>query len=199
MQASSSPTEPSGKPQTTAHSHRAALVSGHHSALPAACSRVPPGSGKSPGGGNSSPLQHACRKSADRGAWWAPGHGVPKRGDTTGGARHSTQPAPELVAGATARGARGLLPQRAELSRSPLPPSAATHQHSRMEATSSFGVFVRPGTNTRHSRSPAHQQAPPSRRAPCRFLQLEIVYIPEPLWRSQLNPLYLREILRPPV
>ena len=36
-----------------------------------------PGSGKSPGGGNSNPLQYSCLGNPmDRGAWWATVHGV---------------------------------------------------------------------------------------------------------------------------
>ena len=36
-----------------------------------------PGSGRSPGGGNGSPLPHPCLESAaDRGAWWAAVHGL---------------------------------------------------------------------------------------------------------------------------
>ena len=38
-----------------------------------------PGSGKSPGKGNGNPLQYACLGNpTDRGAWWAPVHGVVK-------------------------------------------------------------------------------------------------------------------------
>ena len=38
-----------------------------------------PGSGKSPGEGNGSPLQYSCQEnSMDRGAWWATVHGVAK-------------------------------------------------------------------------------------------------------------------------
>ena len=36
-----------------------------------------PGSGRSPGGGNGSPLQYSCLANPmDRGAWWATVHGV---------------------------------------------------------------------------------------------------------------------------
>ena len=36
-----------------------------------------PGLGISPGGGNGKPLQYSCLKNPmDRGAWWAPVHGV---------------------------------------------------------------------------------------------------------------------------
>ena len=43
-----------------------------------------PGSGKSPGGGNSNPLQYSCLGNPmDRGAWWATVHGVAKELDTT--------------------------------------------------------------------------------------------------------------------
>ena len=38
-----------------------------------------PGSGGSPGGGSSNPLQYSClENSVDRGAWWAIVHGVAK-------------------------------------------------------------------------------------------------------------------------
>ena len=38
-----------------------------------------PGLGRSPGGGNSNPLQHAClEKPLDRGSWWAILHRVAK-------------------------------------------------------------------------------------------------------------------------
>ena len=38
-----------------------------------------PGSGRSPGVGNSNPLQYPClENSVDRGAWWATAHGVLK-------------------------------------------------------------------------------------------------------------------------
>ena len=38
-----------------------------------------PGSGRSPGGGNGSPLQSSCLENPlDRGAWWATVHGVTK-------------------------------------------------------------------------------------------------------------------------
>ena len=38
-----------------------------------------PGSGKSPGGGNSNPFQYSCLKNPmDRGGWWATVHRVTK-------------------------------------------------------------------------------------------------------------------------
>jgi len=38
-----------------------------------------PGSGRSPGEGNGTPLQYSCLKNPmDRGAWWATVHGVAK-------------------------------------------------------------------------------------------------------------------------
>ena len=41
-----------------------------------------PGSGRSPGGGHSNPLQYSCLENPmDRGAWWATVHGVAKRHD----------------------------------------------------------------------------------------------------------------------
>ena len=43
-----------------------------------------PGSGRSPGEGNSNPLQDSCwENSMDRGAWWAIVHGGRKESDTT--------------------------------------------------------------------------------------------------------------------
>ena len=43
-----------------------------------------PGSGRSPGEGNGSPLQYSCLGNAmDRGDWWASVHGVTKESDTT--------------------------------------------------------------------------------------------------------------------
>ena len=42
-----------------------------------------PGSGRSPGEGNGSPLQYSCLENPmDRGAWWATVHGVAKESDT---------------------------------------------------------------------------------------------------------------------
>ena len=38
-----------------------------------------PGSGRFPGEGNGKPLQHSCLGNPmDRGAWWAPDHGITK-------------------------------------------------------------------------------------------------------------------------
>ena len=38
-----------------------------------------PGSGRSPGGGNGTPLQYPCLGNPmDRGAWWATVHGIAK-------------------------------------------------------------------------------------------------------------------------
>ena len=38
-----------------------------------------PGSGRSPGGGNDTPLQYSCLENPmHRGTWWATVHGVPK-------------------------------------------------------------------------------------------------------------------------
>ena len=43
-----------------------------------------PGLGRSPGVGNSNPLQYSCLEDPmDRGAWWAPVHGVTKELDMT--------------------------------------------------------------------------------------------------------------------
>jgi len=41
-----------------------------------------PGLGRSPGGGNGNPLQYSCLENPmDRGAWWAPVHGLQRVGD----------------------------------------------------------------------------------------------------------------------
>ena len=43
-----------------------------------------PGSGRSPGEGNSNPLKYSClRNPVDRGAWWAIVHGFKKESDMT--------------------------------------------------------------------------------------------------------------------
>ena len=43
-----------------------------------------PGSGKSPGEGNSNPFQYSCLGNPmERGAWWATVHGVAKESDLT--------------------------------------------------------------------------------------------------------------------
>ena len=43
-----------------------------------------PGSERSPGEGNSNPLQYSCLGSlTDRGAWWATVHGIMKESDMT--------------------------------------------------------------------------------------------------------------------
>ena len=43
-----------------------------------------PGLGRFPGGGNDNPLQYSCLGNPmDRGAWWAPVHGVAKELDMT--------------------------------------------------------------------------------------------------------------------
>ena len=50
-----------------------------------------PGSGRSPGGANSNPLQYSCLENPmDRGAWWATVHGVAKSGTRL--SQLSTQP-----------------------------------------------------------------------------------------------------------
>ena len=43
-----------------------------------------PGLGRSPGGGNSNPIQYSCPGSPMDKAWWALVHGVAKELDTTG-------------------------------------------------------------------------------------------------------------------
>ena len=38
-----------------------------------------PGWGRSPGGGNGTPLQYSCQENPmNRGAWWATAHGIAK-------------------------------------------------------------------------------------------------------------------------
>ena len=54
-------------------------LSGKESACQAGHKGLIPGSGKSPGEGNDSPLQYACLENPmDRGAWRGTGHGVAK-------------------------------------------------------------------------------------------------------------------------
>ena len=49
-----------------------------------------PGLGRSPGEGNSNPLQCSCLGNpTDRGAWWATVHGAAKESDTTEQLIHS--------------------------------------------------------------------------------------------------------------
>ena len=49
-----------------------------------------PGSGRSPGGGNSNPLQYSCLENPmDRGAWWAAVHGVTKNWTRLSGQTHT--------------------------------------------------------------------------------------------------------------
>ena len=49
-----------------------------------------PGSGRSPGEGNSTPLQYSClENSMDGGAWWATVHGVAKSRTRLSGFTHS--------------------------------------------------------------------------------------------------------------
>ena len=55
------------------------LFYGKESAFNAGVLGLIPGSGRSPGEGNGNPLQYSClENSMDRGAWWAPVHGVSK-------------------------------------------------------------------------------------------------------------------------
>ena len=50
-----------------------------------------PGSGRSPGEGNGSPLQYSCLEtSMDRGAWWATVHRVTQSDMTEADLAHST-------------------------------------------------------------------------------------------------------------
>ena len=50
----------------------------------AGCSGSVLGSGRSLGGGNGNPLLYSCLENPmDRGAWWAPVHGVTKELDMT--------------------------------------------------------------------------------------------------------------------
>ena len=52
---------------------------GKESACSAGVPGLIPGSGRSPGEGNGNPLQYSCLENPmDRGAWWAPVHGVGK-------------------------------------------------------------------------------------------------------------------------
>ena len=54
-------------------------LSGKESACNAGDASSIPGSGRSPGEGNSNPLQYSCLgNSMDREAWWATVHGVAK-------------------------------------------------------------------------------------------------------------------------
>ena len=49
-----------------------------------------PGSGRSPGGGNSNPVQYSCLENPmDRGAWWAAVHGVTKNWTRLSGQTHT--------------------------------------------------------------------------------------------------------------
>ena len=51
-----------------------------------------PGSGRSPGEGNGTLLQHSyLENSMDRGAWWAMVHGVAKELDMTSGVNNNNQ------------------------------------------------------------------------------------------------------------
>ena len=52
-------------------------LSGKESACKAGDTRLIPGSGRSPGGGNGNSLQYSYLESSmDRGAWWATVHGI---------------------------------------------------------------------------------------------------------------------------
>ena len=52
-------------------------LSGEESMCSAGDAGLIPGSGRSPGGGNGSPLQYSCLgKPMDRGAWWATVPGI---------------------------------------------------------------------------------------------------------------------------
>ena len=54
-------------------------LSGKESACQAGVVRLMPGSGRSPGEGNVSPLQYSCLENPmDRGTWWATVHEVTK-------------------------------------------------------------------------------------------------------------------------
>jgi len=66
------------------------LFYGKESACNAGVLGLIPGSGRSPGEGNGNPLQYSCLENLiDRGAWWAPVHGISR-------VRHSlaTKPPP---------------------------------------------------------------------------------------------------------
>ena len=59
-------------------------LSGKESACQAGDAGLIPGSEKSPGEGNDTPLWYSClENSVDRGPWWATVHGVNKESDTT--------------------------------------------------------------------------------------------------------------------
>ena len=59
-------------------------LSGKESACLAGDASLIPGSGRSPGGGNSNPLQYSYLENPkDRGAWWTTVHSVTKESDTT--------------------------------------------------------------------------------------------------------------------
>ena len=59
-------------------------LSGKESTCQAGDSGLIPGSGRSPGRGNGSPLRYPCLGNfMDRGAWWATVHGVAEELDTT--------------------------------------------------------------------------------------------------------------------
>ena len=59
-------------------------LSGKESACQAGDAGSFPELGRSPGGGNSNPLQYSCPGSPMDKAWWALVHGVAKELDTTG-------------------------------------------------------------------------------------------------------------------
>ena len=62
---------------------------GKESACSAGDLHLIPGSGRSPGGGNSNPLQYSCLENpVDRGAWWAAVYGVAKSMETRLGNFH---------------------------------------------------------------------------------------------------------------
>ena len=154
-----------------------------------------PGSGRSPGGGNSSPLQYACLGNPmDRGAWWAPVHGVPKSqtrlsGLSTAHAARSRvrEAAPQYV---------GLCPR---VLNSQVTATLRRHPPTQPHGSDLFVcVFVRLTPTPTTDAAPPTSEAPRSRRLPCGFLQ-PIVYIPEPLEVSARFLYISEEIPQPPV
>ena len=153
------------------------------------------GLGRSPGGGNSSPLQYACQGNPmDRGAWWAPVHGVPKSqtrlsGLSTAHAARSRvrEAAPQYV---------GLCPR---VLNSQVTATLRRHPPTQPHGSDLFVcVFVRLTPTPTTDAAPPTSEAPRSRRLPCGFLQ-PIVDIPESLEVSARFLYISEEIPQPPV
>ena len=126
-----------------------------------------PGSGISPGGGNSSPLQYACLGNPMDRAWWAPVHGVLKSQTRLSGlstahtARFSiSEAAPQYV---------GFCPR---VLNSQVTPTLRRHPPTQPDGSDLFVcVFVRLTSTPTTGAAPPTSEAPPSRRVPCGFLQ----------------------------